>query len=153
MAQTDVAMPDVQVSRGFLAGKGKFIIGGLLIVGAILVLAVRSFQSSAVYYLTLEELQAKGPSMVDQDVRLAALLDKSSIVRDNTNLILKFNVTENNVSLPIIYSFAKNPVPDTFELGESVVAEGRLRADGVFEAHQLFVQCPSKYEAQVKETK
>jgi cytochrome c-type biogenesis protein CcmE len=153
MAQTHVVTPDVQVNQGFLAGKAKFLIGGLVIVGAVLILAVRSFQSSAVYYLTLEELQAKGPSVVGQDVRLAGLLDKSSIVRDNTNLVLTFKVTGNNSSLPVVYSFARNPVPDTFELGESVVAEGRLRADGVFEAHQLFVQCPSKYEAKVKETK
>jgi len=152
MAETRAKTSDVQTHQGFLAGKGKFIIGSLLILGAVLVLAVRSFQTSAVYYVTIEELQAQGAPAIGQDIRLAGLLDKSSIERDNTNLLLKFNVTEKNLSLPIVYSFAKNPVPDTFDQGESVVAEGKLREDGVFEAHQIFVQCPSKYEAQVKES-
>ncbi len=153
MAQTRVVTPEAQVSQGFLAGRGKFMIGGLLIVAAVAVLIGLGVRGGGAYYLTLQELQAKGPSVVGQNVRLAGLLDKSSIVRDNTNLILNFRVTENNISVPITYSFAKNPVPDTFDLGESVVAEGKLRSDGVFEAHQLFVQCPSKYQAQVKESK
>jgi cytochrome c-type biogenesis protein CcmE len=32
--------------------------------------------------------------------------------------------------------------------GESVVAEGRLGADGVFQASTILVKCPSKYESE-----
>ncbi len=47
--------------------------------------------------------------------------------------------------LPVVYKGVK---PDTFEQGESVVAEGRLGSDGVFQASNILVKCPSKYESQ-----
>jgi len=150
MAQTTGVEERAEIRRGFLAGQAKLIIGGLLIVAAIAFLAIRSFQSSAVYYLTLEELDAKGAAMIGRDVRIAAKLDKDSIQWDNANMTVRFKVFEGERVLPVVYSFAKNPVPDTLELGESVVVEGQLGDDGVFHAHTIFVQCPSKYEAEVQ---
>ncbi len=150
MAQMSGIAEQIEVRQGFLGGRAKFIIGGLLIVAAIAFLAVRSFQSSAVYYLTLEELDAKGTAVIGRDVRIAAQLDKESIEWDNASMTVRFNVVEGDRVLPIVYSFAKNPVPDTLELGESVVVEGQLGDDGVFYAHTIFVQCPSKYEAEVQ---
>lgn len=151
MAQTSTVANQAELQGGILAGKAKFIIGGLLIIAAIAFLAVRSFQSSAVYYLTIEELETKRESIAGRDVRLAGELDKSSIEWDNANMIVRFNVVQGERVLPVVYSFAKNPVPDTLELGESVVAEGQLGDDGVFHAHTIFVQCPSKYEAEIKD--
>jgi cytochrome c-type biogenesis protein CcmE len=150
MAQTTHVADQLEIRQGLLAGKAKFIIGGLLIVAAIAFLAVRSFQSSAVYYLTLQELDAKGAAMIGRDVRISAKLDKESIEWDNANMTVRFKVVEGEHVLPVVYSFAKNPVPDTLELGESVVVEGQLGDDGVFYAHTIFVQCPSKYEAEVQ---
>ena len=40
---------------------------------------------------------------------------------------------------------------DSFNLADSVVVEGTYNPDGSVTAHNLFVQCPSKYEAQVKQ--
>jgi len=65
-------------------------------------------------------------------------------------MTVRFNVVQGERVMPVVYSFARNPVPDTLEQGESVVAEGRLGEDGIFYAHTLFVQCPSKYEAEIK---
>lgn len=150
MAQTSTIADQAGLRQGLLSGKAKFIVGGLLIVAAIAFLAVRSFQSSAVYYLTIDELNAKGQAVLGRDVRLAGTLDKSSIQWDHANMTVRFNVVQGEQVMPVVYSFAKNPVPDTLEQGESVVAEGRLGEDGIFYAHTLFVQCPSKYEAKVK---
>ncbi len=147
MAQQDLVMPKATVGTGILAGKLKFLVGIALIVGAIAFLLVKSSQESSMYYVTLSQLRAKGTSIYNQQLRLAAEFDKTNIVRDNKNLILKFNVIEGKDSLPVVY---KGVVPDTFEQGESVVLEGKLTPAGVFEAHSLFVQCPSKYEAEVK---
>ncbi len=45
------------------AGRLKFIIGGLLIVAAVVYLIVSSTQASAQYFLTVDELIAKGSSI------------------------------------------------------------------------------------------
>ncbi len=41
-------------------GRSKFIIGGLLILAAVVYLIVSSTQASAEYFLTIDELKAKG---------------------------------------------------------------------------------------------
>jgi cytochrome c-type biogenesis protein CcmE len=130
-------------------GKIKFVIGGLLIVAAIAYVTVSSFQSNAIYYLTLKELAAQRSTVVNQPVRVNAPLDKSTIQFDDKTLTLKFNLKEDNLVLPVVYKGVK---PDTFEQGESVVAEGRLGADGTFQASQILVKCPSKYESEPTQT-
>lgn len=126
-------------------GKLKFLIGGLLILGAIAYVTVSSFQSNAIYYLTLKELNLQRTTLVGQPVRVNAPLDKGSIQFDDKSLTLKFNLKEDNYVLPVVY---KGVVPDTMDQGESVVAEGRLGEDGIFQANQILVKCPSKYESQ-----
>lgn len=127
-------------------GKLKFLIGGLLILGAIAYVTISSFQSNAIYYLTLKELNAQRSAIINQPVRVNAPLDKSSIQFDDKSLTLKFNLKEDNLTLPVVYKGVK---PDTFEQGESVVAEGKLGTDGVFIASTILVKCPSKYESAV----
>lgn len=125
-------------------GKAKFVIGALLILGAIAYVTISSFQANAIYYLTLKELNAQRGSLINQPVRVNAPLDKSSIQFDDKTLVLKFNLKEDHLILPVVYKGAK---PDTFEHGESVVVEGKLGQDGTFYASTLLVKCPSKYEA------
>jgi cytochrome c-type biogenesis protein CcmE len=126
-------------------GKIKFVIGGLIILGAIAYVTFSSFQANAIYYLTLKELEGQRSSLVGQPIRINAPLDKTSIQFDDKTLLLKFNLIEDNLVLPVVYKGVK---PDTFEQGESVVAEGRLGPDGVFQASTILVKCPSKYESQ-----
>src|SRR5512135_1750045 len=99
-------------------GKLKFIIGGLLILGAIAYVTVSSFQSNAIYYLTLKELNSQRTTVVNQPVRVNAPLDKNSIQFDDKTLTLKFNLQEGDLVLPVVY---KGVVPDTMTEGESVV--------------------------------
>jgi cytochrome c-type biogenesis protein CcmE len=125
-------------------GRAKFIIGTLLILGAIAYVTFSSFQANAIYYLTLKELDAQRSSLVNQPVRINAPLDKSSIQFDDKTLLLRFNLREDPLVLPVVYKGAK---PDTFEQGESVVVEGKLGQDGTFYAQTILVKCPSKYES------
>lgn len=125
-------------------GKWKFFIGGLLILGAIAYVTISSFQTNAIYYLTLKEMYAQQSSLINQPVRINAPLDKTSIQFDDKTLTLKFDLKDGDQVLPVVYKGVK---PDTFEQGESVVAEGKLGADGVFQASTILVKCPSKYES------
>lgn len=129
-------------------GRLKFIIGGIIILGAIAYVTLSSFQANAIYYLNLKELEAQKSVLVNAPVRINAPLDKSSIQFDDKSLTLKFDLIEENLVLPVVYVGVK---PDTFEQGESVVAEGRLGSDGVFQASTILVKCPSKYESEPSE--
>ncbi len=126
-------------------GAVKFFAGGLIILAAIAYVTFTSFQSNAVYYYTLKEFNGLNTKMSGQMVRVNGPLDKSTIQQDQKNLILKFNMKDGDIVLPVVYH---GVAPDTLKTGESVVAEGRLDANGVFQADNILVKCPSKYEEQ-----
>ncbi len=143
---SSIAIPKPEGAVSVKAGgQIKFIIGGLLILGAIAYVTFTSFQSNAIYYLNLKELFQQRGSLIGQPVRVNAPLDKTSIQFDDKSLTLKFNLKEGDLILPVVY---KGVVPDTLDKGESVVAEGKLGADGIFQASTILVKCPSKYESE-----
>ena len=141
--QNAIATPTVQSQAGSRTGSLKFIVGGILILGAILFATVMSFQSNTVYYLTLPEFEAQKAKLAGQVVRINGPLDQASIQIDQKNLILNFNLKDGNIVQPVVY---RGVIPDTMTSGESVVAEGKLDAQGVFQASNILVKCPSKYE-------
>lgn len=127
------------------AGAVKFFAGGLVILAAIAYVTFSSFQSNAVYYYTLQEFTAQSSKIVGQTVRVNGPLDKSSIQLDQKTMVLNFKLKDGSIVLPVVY---KGVVPDTMTTGESVVAEGHLDSQGVFQADTILVKCPSKYESQ-----
>ena len=141
--QNVIPTPTVQMGAGSRTGSLKFIIGGVLILGAILFATAMSFQSNTVYYLTLQEFNAQKAKYDGQVVRINGPLDQSSVQIDQKNLVLNFNLKEGNLVQPVVY---RGVIPDTMMNGESVVAEGKLDAQGVFQASNILVKCPSKYE-------
>lgn len=152
MAEVDselTKIPDIDTqSEGLLAGRKKFVVGGVIIIAAIVFLALNTFQSTAVFYLTPGELLDQSASLYGQDVRLAGTIDKRSADWDPESITLRFDVFEGRDVVPVVYN---GPKPDTFDLAEAVTIEGVYRQDGVFEANNLFLQCPSKYEAKLDE--
>lgn len=127
------------------AGAVKIIVGALVILAAIAYVTFSSFQANAVYYYTLQEFTAQRAKIGGQTVRVNGPLDKTSIQLDQKNMILNFKMQDGSIVLPVVY---RGVVPDTMTTGESVVAEGHLDSQGVFQADTILVKCPSKYEAQ-----
>jgi cytochrome c-type biogenesis protein CcmE len=121
----------------------KFAIGGVAVLGIIVFVMFSSFQSNTVYYYTVQELYGQQAALAGQTVRVNGPLDKSSIQIDQKNLILKFNIKDGAQVLPVVY---QGVAPDTMGTGESIVAEGKLGANGIFQANTILVKCPSKYE-------
>lgn len=129
----------------------RLLIGAVIIVAAIGFMSLRAFQANATYYVTPDEMLQKvhaGQITPGKTVRLAGNIDKKSVKWDSSKLDLRFDAVNNDVIIPVRYT---GPLPDSFNMAESVVVEGAYNADGSVTAHNLFVQCPSKYEAEVKQ--
>ncbi len=94
---------------------------------------------SAEYYLTVSELRAQQPAT--GDVRVAGVV-QNDVVRSDGGLHIRFTEKDSTASVLVDYS---GPVPDIFQPGITVVADGRLGADGVFHARQLLAKCPSRF--------
>ncbi|MCA2992837.1 cytochrome c maturation protein CcmE, partial [Gemmatimonas sp.] len=63
--------------------------------------------------------------------------------RDPGGRELTFIMTDGTKTYPVHY---RGVAPDTFTDGVDIVVEGRLDANGVFQATTLLAKCASRYE-------
>ena len=73
-------------------GRMKFIIGGVLILAAVVYLIVSATQASAEYFMTIDELKAQGTTTVGRNLRVSGAVVGSSIQYDPQTLTLSFQV-------------------------------------------------------------
>jgi len=159
--------------EGKSGGKLKFIAGGLLIVIAVIYLIVSSTKASAQYFLTVDELAAKGKGVQNRDLRISGAVIGDSIQYDPQTLTLKFTVAnipgdnkviEQQGGLAAVLKAAVNdpeqrrldvvyvgPKPDLLRNEAQAIMTGKIGADGVFKADELLLKCPTKYEEAVPE--
>ena len=169
MAQTS-ATPEVFAPRAG-GGRTKFLIGGLLIVAAIVYLVVTTLQSTQQYFLTVQELQTRGSGIVGKNLRVSGAVLGDSIQFDSKTLTVSFtmaNVSNDNKDIekagglaaalhtaatdpnaPRIKVVYNGPKPDLLKNEAQAIVTGKLGQDGVFHADELLLKCPTRYEQQV----
>ena len=155
------------------AGRIKFIVGGLLIVAAVIYLIISSTQASAQYFLTVDELNTKGNSVAGRDLRVSGAVIGDSIQYDPQTLTLSFTVAHvpgdnkeidaqgglavvlheavtdpSRSKMQVIYNGVK---PDLLRHEAQAIMTGQIGDDGIFYAEELLLKCPTKYEEAVPE--
>jgi cytochrome c-type biogenesis protein CcmE len=90
------------------------------------------------YYLTVSELRAHSGS---GDVRVAGVV-QNDVVKSDGGMHVRFTEKDSTASVMVDYL---GPLPDIFQPGITVVAEGRLGSDGVFHARNVLAKCPSRF--------
>ena len=75
-------------------GRTKFIVGGVLILAAVVYLIFSATKANAEYFMTVDELKAKSASMVSQDVRISGAVVGDTIQYDANTLTLTFDVAQ-----------------------------------------------------------
>lgn len=171
MVDQDLEQPGSnQASSG---GRAKFIVGGLLIVAAIVYLIVTSTQASAQYFLTVDELADRKGSDIGRDLRVSGAVVGESVVYDPETLTLEFTVAHvpgDNSEIEaqgglgkVLYDAVNDPgrsriqvvyigpKPDLLRHEAQAIMTGELGEDGVFYADELLLKCPTKYEEAVPE--
>ena len=153
--------------------RAKFIIGGLLIVAAIVYLIITSTRASAQYFMTVDELAANAGDVIGRDLRVSGAVLGDTIQYDPQTLTLRFTVAHvpgdnkeieeqgglaevlhaavidpNRSRLEVVYV---GPKPDLLRNEAQAIMTGRIGEDGVFYADELLLKCPTKYEEAVPE--
>ena len=123
----------------------KILVGSLVVIVAVGVLLWVGIGRGSVYYYTVSELTAKGPS---QQVRVSGELVGGTVEGLGTTT-LKFVLHDREKSDTTISVVYNGAIPDSFrdQPDAEVVAEGDLVTGGSFVAKELTPKCPSKYEA------
>ena len=133
-------------SRGRLPGpRLKVLLAGSALAVGVAYLILTGLQNSAVYYLTVGEMLARGSAVYGQRVRVAGDVTPGSVQREEAGLAIRFSVQDESGQIPVYYR--GGPVPDIFGEEVQVVVEGKYGPDGTFAASTLLAKCPSKFES------
>jgi cytochrome c-type biogenesis protein CcmE len=126
-----------------VTSSAKFIVGGIVVAAVIGLLIATSFSGSTSDYLTISEVKALGPEQ-SRDSRVAGAIVPDSVDWNTRALLLTFVIEDETGQLPIAYH---GPQPDMLVDAVEAVAIGKYdAAERVFQAEELLMKCPSKYE-------
>jgi cytochrome c-type biogenesis protein CcmE len=114
---------------------------GLAALAAATALVLTAFNENLVFFYSPSELLAQ-PAGPERRVRIGGLVEQNSLARVGNGLRVSFRVTDGNQDISVIYD---GMLPDLFREGQGVVAEGKLRPDGVFVASNVLAKHDEKY--------
>lgn len=104
-------------------------------------LAAWALRNQASYFYVPSEIVADPPEP-DRAVRLGGMVEQGSLQAQPDGVTIRFTVNDGEAAIPVTYS---GIVPDLFQEGSGVVAEGRLRADGTFAADNILAKHDENY--------
>ncbi len=123
----------------------KFFIAGAVMALAVAYLVMQAVQSTAVYFLTVSELEAKGAAAQGQRFRVSGNLVPGTLEKSATDLAIQFQIADSTSGpLPVVYRGGQ--VPDIIGDNVEIVAEGKLDDQGTFVASTVLAKCPSRLE-------
>lgn len=125
----------------------KFILGGALIVVLIGFLISQAVSSTGAYYREVGEVLAQQNSLVSKNLRVSGNIVTESITYDAPTLTLNFKISDPKDAGKQLAVHFHGVKPDQMDReGSSAIIEGSLGSNGVVEANNLLLKCPSRYE-------
>jgi cytochrome c-type biogenesis protein CcmE len=113
----------------------------LLGLGTATALVAAAFEDKLTYFYSPSELAGR-TLPADRAFRLGGMVAEGSLDRLADGVSVAFTVTDFADEVPVVY---QGLLPDLFRECQGVVAEGRLRPDGVFEASEVLARHDENY--------
>lgn len=130
----------------------KFIIGGTILLSAIVYLVITAMSGNTQLYKTVAEFHAEQAQLAGRDLRIAGWVIGDSIQYtqiDATTSRLEFDIVDdlNNPGQTLHVVAMNEPKPDLLQNQAQALVEGHAE-NGVFMANQggLLLKCPTRYE-------
>jgi cytochrome c-type biogenesis protein CcmE len=155
------------------SNRSKFLVGGLLILAAVVYLIVSSTSAGAQYFFTVDELFDEGAAAYDKPARVSGAVIGDTIDYDAETLTLRFTVADMPADNDILeeqgglaealHAAVTDPsrtqmqvvyygvMPDLLQNEAQAIMTGRLGQDGVFVAEELLLKCPTRYDEALPE--
>lgn len=146
----------------------KMVVGVVIILAALGILIVPSLQSGAQYYVTVDELLAEPARFQQETVRISGAVIGESIVWDPETDELLFIIASVPADLDIVAAqggfqaslhqavtdpsrarltvHAYGSPPELLQDEVQAILTGRLGVDGIFQAEDILLKCPSRYQ-------
>jgi cytochrome c-type biogenesis protein CcmE len=117
------------------------IVAGVATLGIATALVLNAFQSNLVFFFSPSQIAANEAPR-DRNFRIGGLVEQGSLKRDGQSLTVNFVVTDMAQRVPVSFT---GMLPDLFQEGKGVVAQGKLGPDGVFRAEQVLAKHDENY--------
>jgi cytochrome c-type biogenesis protein CcmE len=152
MAQATWTKEDQATSESTGGGRLKFVIGGGLMVVAIVFLVFNALRGNTQYYVTVDEYFADQQKFAGQDLRVSGWVLGDTIQFeqiDATTSRLEFEIVDdiNNPGQRLLIVAMNEPMPDLLQHEAQALVEGSAEGD-TFMSNPggLFLKCPTRYE-------
>jgi len=151
----------------------KLILGGVVIALALVYLLISATRSNTQYFMTVQELQEQQSELQGQKLRMSGAVIGESIQYNPETLDLSFTVAQipgdhrlieqmggmakvlaeavadpDAARMTIHYTGVR---PDLLKDEAQAIVTGTLDQNGVFQASELLMKCPSRYESALPE--
>jgi cytochrome c-type biogenesis protein CcmE len=123
--------------------RSALVVAVVIIVAAFGFLLYGGIDKNVVFFLTPQELLARGTKAYDVPVRLGGLVAPGSVKWDADKLDLRFVVMDSGGQSVNVHS--TGAPPQMFRDGMGVVVEGRYHRSGVFESTNLMIKHSNEY--------
>jgi cytochrome c-type biogenesis protein CcmE len=151
--------------------KSRFVIAGLLIVVAVVVLIVTSTGTSAHFFITIDELRAMGDEAQERNLTVSGAILGDTIAYDASVPRVTFTIVQvpadpkevNQAGglASVLHAAVNDPAASTLDVvyddvqpallqhEAQAIVRGRIGEDGRFYADEVLLKCPSRYEENV----
>ncbi|MBI4810851.1 MAG: cytochrome c maturation protein CcmE [Ignavibacteriales bacterium] len=119
--------------------KLKIVIGGIIIIAAV-VFGALSFVESNVEYMNFDRAISVKKKV---QVKGVWIKKKESAFNANTRQFTFYMKDDSGIEQKVIFSGAR---PNNFEIADAIVVKGKYE-NGTFHASEILTKCPSKYES------
>ena len=123
--------------------RSALVVAVVIIVAAFGFLLYGGIDKNVVFFLTPQELLARGTSAYDVPVRLGGLVAPGSVKWDADKLDLRFVVMDSGGQSVNVHS--TGAPPPMFRDNMGVVLEGRYHRNGVFESTNVMIKHSNEY--------
>jgi cytochrome c-type biogenesis protein CcmE len=117
------------------------VLAGMTCLFVAVSLVLNAFDDSLVFFYSPTELAQKHPP-AGRNMRIGGLVEDHSVAKADGGKRIEFKVTDGAHDLAVVYVGVP---PSLFREGQGVVAEGKLGADGVFQASTILAKHDEKY--------
>jgi len=118
-----------------------WVLGGLALLGVATALVLNALQSNLNYFYSPTQV-SKHEAPANRSFRLGGLVVEGSLKRQKDGLTVDFIITDTANNIPVSF---KGILPDLFKEGKSVVAQGKLDAEGRFIADEVLAKHDENY--------
>lgn len=163
---------NVRAARSYLGSRAKYLVIGLILLGAVGYLLVTG-TATARYYITVDELVVDAGNM-GKNVRVAGAVDGDTIKFDPETSTLSFTVVSipndneaireqgglgnvlhnaltDSTATRMHVEWAQGEWPDLLQHEAQAIMTGTLDENGVFHANEVLLKCPTRYSDDVPE--